>query len=723
MADSDSDSPQSGTAGAWLDKIDRAQQDYNEWSSACDKIRKKYRYDGRKSSNRRRFQMLWSNLETIGPNIYAMPPKPVIQSRFNDGDTTANATGMILERAVRFYLDQCDYQTKFLQVRGDYLAYGRGTARIRYEPVFVEGGDPKPLDDTDMNGPEESGRLSTEDADPQEVLDFENVQLDFVQREDFIHPKARIWEEVDWIAFRSFLTRDELTDRFPDIGKKIPLDSQSGTGKPTNDNGGGSVKDQATVYEIWDKTSRKVSWVAKGWPDVLEEGEPYLKLSGFYPCPRPAYATLTSDSLEPVPDYIYYQDQVEEIDDLTARIASLTDSLKLVGFYPAGPQGEGAPEIERAVKPGFENRMVAVKSWATFTEAGKGGTPIIWLPVEQVAKIISECVQLRKQLIDDVYQITGIADIMRGATNPNETAEAQNLKTQWGTSRLDGKKREMARFARDVIRLMGEVMAEHFQIKTLMAVSNISLPTNDEVQQQQMQAQMQAQMQWQQQAKLADLTGQQTPQPPQQPDMAQVGPTVEMVQAMLSDGVTRRFRLDIETDSTIAANAQQERQDRTQFIQASTQFIQVAGQIIQAQPAMGPLMGQLLMFGVRAFPVARELEETIEKTIQTMEAQLAQPKPPPPDPEQQKAQADIQIANTKAQNEMAIDQQKASADMQIKQVELAAKSHAAQADIHLKNQTNQMKMQHQQQNHAIKMQQAQQNAAAQAMQRQQPPTQ
>jgi hypothetical protein len=44
-----------------------------------------------------------------------------------------------------------------------------------------------------------------------------------------------------------------------------------------------------------------------------------------------------------VPDFIFYQDQCDEIDALTKRIAALTDSLKLVGFYPGGPQGEGFP--------------------------------------------------------------------------------------------------------------------------------------------------------------------------------------------------------------------------------------------------------------------------------------------------------------------------------------------------------------------------------------------
>jgi hypothetical protein len=69
---------------------------------------------------------------------------------------------------------------------------------------------------------------------------------------------------------------------------------------------------------------------------------------GFFPCPKPAFGTLRPNSLIPIPDYVYYQDQAEEIDDLTDRIANLLDSLKLVGFYPAGPSTEGAEAIEIA---------------------------------------------------------------------------------------------------------------------------------------------------------------------------------------------------------------------------------------------------------------------------------------------------------------------------------------------------------------------------------------
>ena len=73
--------------------------------------------------------------------------------------------------------------------------------------------------------------------------------------------------------------------------------------------------------------------------------------------------------------------------------------------------------------------LVPITNWAAF-----GGTKevIIWLPIDMIATTITALVMLRKQIIEDIYQITGMADIMRGATDPNETLGAQQLKTQYG---------------------------------------------------------------------------------------------------------------------------------------------------------------------------------------------------------------------------------------------------------------------------------------------------
>lgn len=467
----------------WLSEIARSQKHYQKWTERCDKIRKKYRYEASSNSRVRQYQMLWSNMETMKPSVYTKAPKGVVQQRWKDRDPVSRNASELLERGINFTLDANDYNTKLEQVRDDYLLYARGTARVKYKPEFdtVDKEDGMP-DDAAID-PAKDMAQEAKTSHPEQVLKFENCNLDYIQREDFVHSISRTWEEVNWVAFRCFMSRDELLERFnEEIAKAIPLDA--GPDRPDGSdraNSGDQPDDKATIWEIWDKAKNRVLWVAKGYKDVLEKGEPYLKLEGFYPCPKPAYGTLTNDSLEPVPDYVFYKDQCDEIDTLTARIASLSESLKLVGFYPAGPQGEGAPEIERAVTPGFENKMIAVKSWAIFSEGGKGGAPIIFLPVEQVGTILEGCVKLRQQLIEDVYQIYGLSDIMRGDGKANETATAQSIKAQYGSVRIRERQNELARFCRDLCRIVGEILASQFNEATLMKMANMNLPTQAEL--------------------------------------------------------------------------------------------------------------------------------------------------------------------------------------------------------------------------------------------------
>lgn len=476
----------------WIMKIEQANRTFgmSKWETACDIIRKKYRYESSTSVRTRKYQMLWSNVEVLKGATYAKPPQAVVTRRYLDKDDTARQAGVMIERCVNFTFDAEDYDTKFKQVRDDFLLYARGQARVIYEPVMEAVDMPDDgLDVAAVEGPaQEEADLNEQAAEqgrspPEEILKFEKVKLKYVQREDFVHAPARTWDEVPWVAFREFLTREELVARFgEDLGNKIGLDAKSSANtENTARTGDGSDEEKATIYEIWDKANNRVLWVAVSWPDVLEESEPYLKMTGFFPCPRPAYGTLTNETLAPRPDYIFYQDQCEEIDKLTQRIGSLEDSLKVVGFYPAGPAGEGSPEVERAATPGVENKLIAVKNWAMFSEGGKGGAPIVWYPIDQVIKVLEGCVKLRAQLIEDVYQITGISDIVRGATDPNETKGAQVLKSQFGSLRIRTKQGELARFCRDISRLVGEIICNHFQPETIMAMANMPLPTDEDV--------------------------------------------------------------------------------------------------------------------------------------------------------------------------------------------------------------------------------------------------
>jgi hypothetical protein len=534
MRDTDTSVGVGSEVGDWLSKLEESRKDdgMERYEERCRMIRAKYRYEGSALVRTRKYQMLWSNIQTMQSAIYAKPPHAVVSRRFRDQDPVARTATEVLERAVNFTFDAADFDTEFKMVRDDFLLYARGVARIFYEPEYEteddsnkdigdaedvqrsgmgtgsdpygqpSSGGPSPsqgesrgsaLGDSGSGGAGlrenygqiERGAKSGEPGEREPKLKFENVRIRFVQRADFRHQPARVWSECQWVAFRAFMTKDEIAKRFGDkIGKEIALDAEPMGGDDAGRDDGHSSNSRlkkAAVWEVWDKAKNRVLWLSPGYPDVLEDGDPYLDLDGFYPCPRPAYGTITPDSLEPVPDFVYYQDQAAEIDQLTARIGGLSDALKLVGFYPAGPEGEGSPEIEKAMQPGFENRMIAVQSWSSFLEGGQGKqAPIVWLPIEQVVEIVKACVELRKQLVEDVYQIIGISDIMRGATDPQETEGAQQLKAQYGGTRIKDRQAEIARFCRDIARLVGQVIAQYCSPATVMEMTNMKLPTRAE---------------------------------------------------------------------------------------------------------------------------------------------------------------------------------------------------------------------------------------------------
>ena len=839
----------------WLGLIESARKDMRDYEQRCDKIRKKYIYENSQTVKHRKFQMLWANQEILRPAVYARRPSPSVTNRWKDGDAVARITCELLERNLDFQFDVCDYNHSFEQVRDDYLLFARGVCRLRYEPTFKTdeiapgendddaarpaidavgvpdeeyGSDAGGIDGSESQrsmGKGKGGIQSGDEGVPKqpagadsrevdaaedagEVLQFENVHLDFVQLTDFIHPKCRTWKELPWRDYVSYLDREALVKRFGEkIGNKIQLDTTEWAKKEDTDKrvSNSEAAKKATIHEIWDKSKLKVLWISEGYPDVLDEGPPYLKFEGFFPSPRPAYGTLSTDSLVPHPDFIFYQDQAEEIDELTARIGHLTDSLKLVGFYPAGPSGEGAPEIEKAVKPGFENKMIAVRSWAVFAQAqGKGGSPIVWLPVDQVGEILKGCVELRKQLIDDIYQIIGISDILRGTTEAEETAAAQGLKSQWGSVRLQVRQKELARLAKDVTRMAAEVIANHFQMSTLVKCANMKIQTEQDNQKQIEQYKLQL-MQFQQMqmrqlpppsagvsagaspggsagqpsAQLAaagppgppqgppgqnvvpmrppgpPMAAQAFPQPapqqggppspggppaPKPPPPPQLGPTQEMISELLKDAVTQRFLIDIETDSTIQADENAEKAARTQVLEAISKFVVAWMPIVQASPELMPLAGQMLLFAVRAFPTARDLEEAIEVAMDKMQQASGQPKPP--STEQLKAQADLE--KTKAEIEHAqIDAQtageKSKADVAMVQLkgQTAIKEHEMkmqqmqmqmnldrekmQMELHGQQQKHQMDLAHMQSDAQIKQQalQAQHSMAMEANQAQQ----
>ncbi|RDJ12425.1 hypothetical protein [Rhizobium grahamii] len=630
----------------WKGEIETASQYFNQWFERCRKIEKIYlqQQSDQGSAQRNNFPMLWANISVLQPAIYARSPQPAVERRFKDSDPVARSASEIIERVLSFTTDKGNIDALMRQSRDDFLLYARGAAWLRYE-ADIEPVDP---------GVMPSLSPAMEDAEaaalpPMERITNERVCVDYVHWSDFLHSPARRWEDVTWVARRVPMTKDEIEKRFgPEAVQQISatvMESRKGNSQTERAQNEG----KAGVWEIWCKSEDYTVWIAEGSPVAFEVSEPPLDMEDFWPCPRPAYGTTSTGSLIPVPDYVYYQNQCEEIDTLTKRINKLTDQLRLKIFYPAG-DGSVSPAIEKAMRPENDTVMVPIPEWAAFVDKG-GSNAIVTLPIDEVQKVITACIAARQQLVEDVYHITGISDIVRGDTQASETATAQRIKSQWGSIRIRDRQAELARFARDIVRMAGEIVCDLFQPETLMLISGIQLPTAQ--QKQMVQAQMQQVLAASQQAaQRAQAMGQPAPPAPTPPPAVQQmmsQPDIDAVVALMRNDNIRGFKIDIETDSTIEPDEDADKARRMEFAKVIGGFIQQAGPVAVQQPMLVPVMVEVLLFVARGFRAGRQLEGVLEQAGAQLSQQAMAPKPPPqPTPEQM---IDLQTTKVKADAE------------------------------------------------------------------------
>lgn len=619
-------------AAPWLEAIADAQNYFRLWQEKSDRIDRLYAdlKSLSESTADRQFQLFWANLEMLKPSIYARSPSPVVVPRFRTMKDLPRKASELLERTLVLTFEEADINAVMLQIRDDLATNGRGAAWVR-----LEEGD---------------GRLRT--------------IIEHVDRGDFLHEPARKWQEVGWVAKRAWLTRAQGITRFGDRFAEVGLKSRRELlGESVHDGYEGEKK--AEVWEIWSRSRGLVVWVTPGLEDVLDIREPFLKLETFFPCPRPAYATTERRRLIPVPDFVYYKDQLEEINELTARISALSEGLRMKGFYPAGA-GDLADAVETAVRQNDRNAiLVPVSNFASL-----GGTAlrdsIIWLPVSEIAQTIKELVFLRRQLIDDVYQITGLSDIMRGATDPSETAAAQELKSQYGSVRIRDRQAELVRIARDITRISAEIIAENYTPDMFAEIAQLDLPRAEAI------------FAETHELRLTALKEAERPEGPGEApgSAADSGEktqarllalaatvTLEKAVALLREQRLRPFILEIETDSTIHANENAEKQRRTEFLGALSSAIQQLTPMVAQQPAAAPFAVEILKFAIAPFRAGRSFEGSIDEFAEMLrreaEQRLANPGPSPD-----------QVQRDFEEKKLALDEKKHAAELAVKQDEV-----------------------------------------------------
>jgi hypothetical protein len=604
-------------AKRWKNELKQAKREDEAWCKRGKKIVKRYRDDRTQSHTSKRYNVLWSNIQTILPALYGRTPRAQVERRWKDKDPVARTAAVILERALQYEIDNnYDFDHSIKLAVMDRLLPGRGVNWVRFETKSVEtineGMEKEETteESSDVDGYEQSLEMYGQ----QPEKNIETTPVDYVYWEDFRCTPARTWEEVTWCARRVYMSKDEVVKRFGEEFKNINLTHvpqgldemlKSGFNQADAD-----AMKKAEIWEIWDKSSECVYWIAEGEDKLLDHKYDPYGLDNFWPLPKPLFATQTTDTLVPVPDYVLYQDQADEIDKLTNRIALLIEALKVVGVYDASQTG-----IQRMLTEGFDNQLIPVDSWAAFSEKGGVKGTIDFLPLDQTVMALQQCYAAREQAKQVVYDVTGLSDIIRGSSVASETATAQQIKGQYASMRLKRMQMDVAMFASELLRIKAQLMCDLYSPENLIEMSGI-MGTDD-------------------------------------------GQFAEQAIQLMKSEPARNYRIEVASDSLVEMDEQAEKQSRTEFLTAFGQAMQNSLPIMQQSPEMAPLIGEALMFVVRTFKGGRSLEAALETTLEKLNA----PKPPGPSPQELEMQKEVQTQQIEAQKFQEAERTKQSQAM------------------------------------------------------------
>jgi hypothetical protein len=645
----------------WHDQIETAIKIFDKWEKRGLKVIKRYR-DERDAIEmpRMKFNILWSNIQVLFPALYGRQAKPEVSRRYMDQDPVGRLASTMLERVMEYETMQFgDFDAAMSGAVQDRLLPGRGTAWIRYEPVIVN--EQPEATEGEMEEPTEP-QVSGVVEDPTERIDAAHSPIDYVYWSDFLHSPARTWDEVWWVARAVYMTKDEGIERFGDVFKNVSLTSSNTdmdgknplTAKMTYDK-------KAMVYEIWNKRTGKVCWIAKGYPQALDERDDPLELEEFFPCPKPLMATTTTGTMIPVPDYCEYEDQAQELDNLTQRIYLLTKACKAVGVFNAEFK-----ELARMFSEGVDNKLFPVTGWAAMSEKGGLKGAIDMMDTSQIIVTLRELYAAREQVKQSIYEIMGISDILRGSSKAQETLGAQQLKANFGSLRLKSSQGDVARFATDIFKLKAQVICKFYPPELIVEMSGV-MNTPDGQDPQMLQAAIQ----------------------------------------MLSNSTIRDFHIAVEADSLAQIDEQAEKQGAQEAIQAIGLFLREAIPMISQAPETLPMASEMLLFLVRRFRAGRGLESAVERAMKALQdkADAAKQQPSQPNPEmiqmqadqqaeQMRMQAQAQTEQMKMQAQAQIEQGKAQLEMQMHQAKTQAEMQLAQmkAEFEVAKQNNEMQI-------------------------------
>lgn len=561
----------------WLQRIERERKAHQGFRKDADDAVKLYL-----NEKQSRFNIFFSNTEILRGVTYPGLPRPSVRRRFLQKSPAHRALASAIERTIDYNLDDYDCTEEFNLTNLDWLTSGLGMTRIRYAPSI------------------------TKDESEEESLVHQAVWCETVPWADFGWQPAATWRQVKWTYIRHYLDREDIKAQFPEF---TDVENLQFDRKLNEHQEGDSEGEFAVVYEVFDKSARKVRFLCegytKGYIDVRDDP---LELVDFFPHPPPLLAVHTSKKLEPRPDCMQYMQQGKDLQAVSETLAELTAMLKVRGVFDA------SFEQLKDLMDRPNGDLIPIENFSGRFAQGGLESVLATVPLAEIAGVVMQLEARKDQLKQDIFEITGISDVVRGSSKASETLGAQRIKANSFSMRADKKRDAMANFIRHAYCLMAEIIAEHFEPHVIAAISGVEV-------------------------------------------------TPEMIAIMRSDDM-REFVIDVETEAT--DDTAEEQKNRVEYIDASIQLLSQLMPAVNSGALPAQFAKEVLLFGTRPFKAARHLEESIERDL------FAQPPQQQQDPEAAAQIAEMQAKAQKMAADIQLKWKELEGNHQLKAAELRA---------------------------------------------------
>lgn len=611
------------------DELKKRQKNGQLWSLTPNSTKKKSRYP------------VWYSIFKIRqPLVLSRVGIPIGRDTTQDGNDNIGATAAIcLERLAVNLAKSFDFFDVMSACRDDFLATNFSICRGYYERSTVmqkvkEYITPEKSEETgevvfiDSKGEEiYSDAISQDDEgyflehDQTVEIVNEKICLEPVMYKNiYIDPNVLRWARVKRMAFKYCYSEREFKEIF---GAKAFATLPAQQMDKFGDSEASTKRQKIEVIEYWDEYEKECKWLPVNGPEFIEPkdylkpedtGEGYEELNGLYnlanlfPVPEPLMMNQPTDEFWPVPEYYQLFEIFDDIHTIFSRMMALTRAIRARILFDANVEG-----LQEALNEASEGDAIGVSNLAQALSNASGTLDgvVQYIPVDKLIQSLSQIYEALEQRLNTCYRLTGTSDMLQGLAQDQtqRTFGERQMNEKYALNQLAEPQRKMQEFVRSSYQLICEMALKNFKDSSL------------------------------------DLYI--MPQTLQPEDQERYSAAMEMLKQN-----QKRFRIELETDSTIALNEEYDKQRRIEFVNALTTALEKTANIATVSPALIIPELHCLKLLIQGFRQGKMFQSEVTESIDNVIKQ-AEDQPAP-------FNKDEVMANLKAQELKAINNMEAA---------------------------------------------------------------